>query len=309
MCLMFSRSIRARYMIDEQALLDLANKQLSACGASLLSDMRNKVTLMQEFVANLSADQPIALITSGGTTVPIEKNTVRFIDNFSTGIRGARLAEYFISRNYAVIFLHRSGSAFPFLHRICDPTKPTEVLKSGIEPHTVPSNFHCLQFTQVFEYIVILREILVSIRKFEKSAFVCLAAAVSDFYVPYDHMSDHKIQSRASGDLHIVLRQVPKSLELVKKLWNTKAFVLAFKLETDDGLLMQKAQQSLETNLVDAVLANELHTRYDKVFLVRDFGKDVEVLERHNVDDELEESSIGPALVRIHQQYALDRES
>eukprot|EP00435_Cladocopium_sp_Y103_P025967 s444_g6.t1 len=31
----------------------------------------------------------VALITSGGTTVPFEVNTVRFIDNFSTGTRGA----------------------------------------------------------------------------------------------------------------------------------------------------------------------------------------------------------------------------
>ena len=34
------------------------------------------------------------VITSGGTTVPLEKNTVRFIDNFSTGTRGATSAEY-----------------------------------------------------------------------------------------------------------------------------------------------------------------------------------------------------------------------
>lgn len=38
--------------------------------------------------------RPIALVTSGGTTVPLEKNTVRFIDNFSHGERGALSAEY-----------------------------------------------------------------------------------------------------------------------------------------------------------------------------------------------------------------------
>ena len=37
----------------------------------------------------------IALVTSGGTTVPLENNTVRFIDNFSAGTRGATSAEYF----------------------------------------------------------------------------------------------------------------------------------------------------------------------------------------------------------------------
>ena len=34
-----------------------------------------------------------ALVTSGGTTVPLERRTVRFIDNFSSGNRGAALTE------------------------------------------------------------------------------------------------------------------------------------------------------------------------------------------------------------------------
>ena len=57
---------------------------------------------------------PIVLVTSGGTTVPIEKNTVRFIDNFSAGTRGSASTEYFLRNGYAVIFLHRSTSLKPF---------------------------------------------------------------------------------------------------------------------------------------------------------------------------------------------------
>jgi phosphopantothenate-cysteine ligase len=59
----------------------------------------------------------IACVTSGGTTVPLEKNTVRFIDNFSTGARGAGCAESFLIEGYAVIFLHRVGSLLPFSSR------------------------------------------------------------------------------------------------------------------------------------------------------------------------------------------------
>ena len=36
---------------------------------------------------------PIVCVSSGGTTVPLEQNTVRFIDNFSSGERGAVSAE------------------------------------------------------------------------------------------------------------------------------------------------------------------------------------------------------------------------
>ncbi|KAG0015349.1 hypothetical protein BGZ81_011727, partial [Podila clonocystis] len=43
----------------------------------------------------------VVLVTSGGTTVPLETLTVRFIDNFSAGTRGATSAEYFLQQGYA----------------------------------------------------------------------------------------------------------------------------------------------------------------------------------------------------------------
>ena len=58
----------------------------------------------------------ICLITSGATSVPIDP--VRSIENFSTGTRGARLAENFLKQNWNVIFLHRHNSAQPFRHRV-----------------------------------------------------------------------------------------------------------------------------------------------------------------------------------------------
>ncbi|BHF61796.1 hypothetical protein SprV_0100477300 [Sparganum proliferum] len=67
----------------------------------------------------------IVLVTSGGTTAPLELNTVRFIDNFSTGQRGAVSAEYFLKAGYAVIFLHRRYSFVPFMHRISRGVKAT----------------------------------------------------------------------------------------------------------------------------------------------------------------------------------------
>eukprot|EP01027_Heterolobosea_sp_BB2_P019753 GEZU01027805.1.p2 GENE.GEZU01027805.1~~GEZU01027805.1.p2 ORF type:complete len:110 (+),score=20.04 GEZU01027805.1:49-378(+) len=39
-------------------------------------------------------NRKIVLVTSGGTNVPLEKNTVRFVTNFSTGGRGANSTEY-----------------------------------------------------------------------------------------------------------------------------------------------------------------------------------------------------------------------
>lgn len=49
----------------------------------------------------------VVLVTSGGTTVPMEQLTVRFVDNFSSGTRGAASTEYFLEEGYKVILLYR----------------------------------------------------------------------------------------------------------------------------------------------------------------------------------------------------------
>ena len=70
--------------------------------------------LLQAFcIRHQSHHRPIALVTSGGTATDLEVNSVRFLDNFSTGLRGAVSAEQFLCRGYAVIHLWREGSAAP----------------------------------------------------------------------------------------------------------------------------------------------------------------------------------------------------
>jgi phosphopantothenate---cysteine ligase (ATP) len=58
--------------------------------------------------------RPICLVSSGGTAVDLEVNSVRCLDNFSTGLRGAISVEEFLKRGYSVIHLQREGSASPF---------------------------------------------------------------------------------------------------------------------------------------------------------------------------------------------------
>lgn len=55
-----------------------------------------------------------SLLQSGGTTVPLEHNTVRFVDNFSAGTRGSASTEYFLEQGYAVIFMYRQKSLEPY---------------------------------------------------------------------------------------------------------------------------------------------------------------------------------------------------
>jgi phosphopantothenate-cysteine ligase len=61
-----------------------------------------------------SHNRPICLVSSGGTVADLEVRTVRSLENFSTGLRGALSVEQLLDRGYAVIHLWRTGSASPF---------------------------------------------------------------------------------------------------------------------------------------------------------------------------------------------------
>ena len=75
-------------------------------------DVRRQMSAFAE--QHGAAGRRVVLITSGGTTVPLESRTVRFLDNFSSGRRGASSAEYFLDSGYAVVFLHRRRSLYPY---------------------------------------------------------------------------------------------------------------------------------------------------------------------------------------------------
>ena len=85
------------------------------------SDDEQLLVRLQNFTTrHTSHHRPIALITSGGTAADLEVNAVRFLDNFSTGLRGACAVEQFLQRGYAVIHLKRIGSVSPFGRHIED---------------------------------------------------------------------------------------------------------------------------------------------------------------------------------------------
>ncbi|CAD7957474.1 unnamed protein product [Amoebophrya sp. A120] len=56
-----------------------------------------------KLVQELSENEKVILVTSGGTSVPLEKNQVRSIENFSTGGRGARCVEEFLRQPDALV--------------------------------------------------------------------------------------------------------------------------------------------------------------------------------------------------------------
>lgn len=100
-------------------------------------------------------------------------------------------------------------------------------------------------------------------QKFGSRVMFYLAAAVSDFYVPWPDLPEHKIQSRG-GALNLQLQQVPKCLGLLRNEWAPDAFHVSFKLETDEELLLKKAKAAITNYGMHCVVANELHTRTER---------------------------------------------
>lgn len=261
----------------------------------------------------------IVCVTSGGTTVPLERRCVRFIDNFSSGNRGAASTEYFLKAGYAVIFLFRRETVQPFCRVIPENTLLTCFEPSGSSgiqvkaehsaavEHAVRSHHEAMMqgsllkipYTSLFEYLQILRIVAMKMEHLHKFAMFYLAAAVSDFYVPWDAMEEHKIQS-AGVPLAMQLAAVPKMIKVLRDHWAPFAFCVSFKLETDLEILMQKAKGAQKKYGVHAVVANELMTRRNKVIVVTADGETV--LERDSLHPDVEMLLV-EFLQRKHTDY------
>ncbi|XP_055860508.1 phosphopantothenate--cysteine ligase-like isoform X2 [Biomphalaria glabrata] len=190
----------------------------------------------------------IVLVTSGGTTVPLESRTVRFIDNFSIGTRGATSAEYFLKQGYAVIFLHRQRSLLPFYQRVEKNILDILIFSDEDENDIKVSRTHAkklapflkdyqtfkdtgmlcmVEFTTLSDYLYLLRAACEAISVCGNKGMIYLAAAVSDFYIPKGLM-----------------------------------------LETNHEILIEKAKKALATYNHQMVIANLLDTRKKEVYIV-----------------------------------------
>lgn len=176
------------------------------------------------FEKHAQAGRRVVLVTSGGTTVPLENQTVRFIDNFSAGTRGATSAEYFLNEGYAVLFLHRRFSLLPYSRHYSHSTncfldfmmEETDVYSAGRETRVVvgeewqekmldvlrryrtakrEGTLCMLEYESVTEYLWSLRAFATLMGPLGPRALFYLAAAVSDFFVPPARMAEHKLQS------------------------------------------------------------------------------------------------------------------
>ncbi|KRT82949.1 hypothetical protein AMK59_3292 [Oryctes borbonicus] len=124
-----------------------------------------------------------------------------------------------------------------------------------------------ITFTTIADYFWLLRAACECLGPLGQKALLYLAAAVSDFYIPSSELPTHKIQS-SIGAPTISLQLVPKLLAPLVSVWVPQAFVVSFKLETDENLLIAKARDALNKYKHKLVIGNLLQTRRQKVVFV-----------------------------------------
>jgi phosphopantothenate-cysteine ligase len=124
-----------------------------------------------------------------------------------------------------------------------------------------------IEYSSIFEYLTLLEFVCKELDILKENAIVYLAAAVSDFYLPKSQMPKHKIQSNQGG-LKLDLKPVPKVLGKLKSEWCPRAYVISFKLETDESLLISKSLKALDKYKHNLVIANILETRKNQVIII-----------------------------------------
>ncbi|KAI8495714.1 hypothetical protein Bbelb_266860 [Branchiostoma belcheri] len=264
---------------------------------------------------------------SGGTRVPLESRTVRFIDNFSVGTRGSVSAENFLAQGYAVIFLHRLNSLEPFTRHFSrvnflDLLSLTTTAEGSadvqVDPQHTARLVRVLQryqqvketdtllsvsFLSLSDYLYLLRAAAEAFSHIGPSAMLYLAAAVSDFYIPHNELPEHKIQS-ANGPLQITMQMTPKMLSPLVKEWAPQAFTVSFKLETDTSILIKKAKQALQKYSHQVVIANILETRKKTVTIVTRQEEQVLLMSDSELEAGMEiEEKIIADLVKRHEKF------
>lgn len=181
------------------------------------------------------------LITSGGTAEKIDG--VREIANISTGHTGARIADYFISQDWVVTYVHATDAILP--------ENPCEKIP----------------FTNFASLDTILQDLL----KEQEYDSVIHLAAVSDYSVDSVLIGREEIKTPVNGkidslpeELIIRLRKNFKIINRIKacsKKRNPVLIAFKFTYNVTESLVRGKIEQLIHNSGADAVVWNDATSR------------------------------------------------
>ena len=192
------------------------------------------------------------LITSGGTTIPIDR--VRKIINMSKGTFGSQICSSFIEK------YKQEDNIFHNIDTL-DITFLTHVY--GKTPEGLRENYwNCeerygIKFINFDTYDDYKKELFNLLDK-EKFDIIILAAAVSDYGVDTNSFFDGKIRS-TEDQMVIKLIKLPKLINFVREKQKDSIFV-GFKLLVDstEEQLKEACIKSINDNKLDLIVGNDL---------------------------------------------------
>ncbi|OAF69445.1 hypothetical protein A3Q56_02765 [Intoshia linei] len=276
---------------------------------------KNVLENVKNFLKTNKNQHKLAFVTSGGTCAPIEKNSVRNLENFSTGHRGATSVEYFLENDYKVLMLKRDNCSMPFNNfiegkcidelfylengvKVLNSDKIENLLKK-IERYK--SNLHIVNFKIIEDYLYLLIKICkLTGSIYGKNAIFYLCAAVSDFYIPYNERSQHKLSFSEDSQKEIIFKfkNVPKVITEIINDENCKfSYIVTFKLETNINQLEQNMKLALQKYNHNVVIGNLIYTRYQQVYLLENGGT-IEIIKSNPVDEKLIQK-----IIQLHNQF------
>lgn len=283
--------------------------------------LKDEAKRLDEFISKTEKEgKKLVLITSGGCSVRLEKNTVRMIENFSTGTRGALSAEFFLLNEYNVIFYYRDKSNLPFIHKLNTERLllDEEYINSDLVKETrnnlkkFKNHIFYLPYTTFDNYHNKLYILIEKIKILKNTSIIYLAAAISDFIIPEDKLSEHKIQSKdeegiSKKTLELTLYPAPKDLYKIKEGLNKDSMLVTFKLETNEDILKIKSYQAIKKTNCDLVVANVMDKRYDEIHLYinSSIHKDIihkPIYKKENNVDVIEEKIVSE-IINLHCKF------
>lgn len=87
----------------------------------------------------------------------------------------------------------------------------------------------------------------------------------------------------------------------VKEIWCPFAFLVSFKLETDEEILLKKSYLAIEKTKSDFIVANILQERYDRLLILN--NKEIFEIKKDVLNSKEIENALVDKIVNLHNLY------
>lgn len=187
------------------------------------------------------------LITSGGTAETID--SVRSITNHATGSLGKILAEEFLKAGHVVTLVTTPSAIKPEQQdrlNILSVTSVSNLL--DVLPSLVSSHDVCIHSMAVSDYTPVY---MTSLQEAEQTKPLSKLLTKQNTEAKISSKEDYQV---------LLLKKTPKVIRYIKT-WNPNIILVGFKLlvNVSKKELLTVAQQSLQQNQADLMIANDLN--------------------------------------------------